>query len=360
MSLVTATVFQAFPYMQARAFTVLGILMGDHLDNEFFYQILVALKRAIKASPEGNCTVVLSMLRCLRRLIPGLTQYSPYLCGVFWFSAALLQTGHLPYYMESMHLIRVVLETLQGQLAFSVNDLISVLLQGRSFFDDELAVFDKLSGFSFIDELSFSLSIGFLLYSVTQHQTLRQTAGDVIRAILCIIARSGRVESVARASTRYVDPSLVGFFLGSLPFCTTVASLRGLLEDANIDVPFWESKGMFSGVDHDGYGCAVPFSLLGATDARSSHLTISFVFGMIELYVGDISEREILYSFLSDANDVYPSIVSEAQSHYLIFSRYVILTRLVRLCRLTLSTLVRIGSMRRSDMHLQDIRRLQY
>lgn len=359
MSLVSATVFQESPYMQARAFTVLGILMGNNLDSDFFYQILVALKRAIERSPDGDCVAVLSILRCMHKLIPGLVDHSSYLLDVFWVAVALLQTGHLPYYVEAMHVIRVVLEKLDEQGAFSANNVTSVLLQARSTLGDKMSFFDQVSGFTFTDEITFSVSMACLLYAVAQHQTLRQIAGNIIRAFLRIVSTSIQVGRHAGRSSHVLDPSLVGFFLASLPFCTTVATLRSLLEDANVDVPFWESNGMFSGVGHKGYKCAVPFSLLGVSDAASARLTIAFIVSMIELHVGDIPEREILYTLFAGAGDFYPAIVTESQCHYLVDSRYVRLLKF-SIFLFSFPTLARNGSRIASDMDLGDMRQGQF
>lgn len=316
------TAFQSFPYMQARAFTVLGVLMKDSLNNEFLYQILGALKCAIRDSPDGNCITVLSILRCMRTLIPGMRDSSPYLCGIFWMAVALLQTAHFPYYIESMHLIRSVLEKLQAQSAFVASNMSSVLLQARSILS-ELAGFDEISGFSFTDELSFSLSTAYLLCAIFQHQKLRPIAGGVLRAFLRIASKSAQGGSGVCMNTREIDPSLIGFFLGCLPFCNTVPSLRELLEDARVDVQWWESNGLFNGTDFDGYKCAVPFSLLGVSDDRSAYLIIAFLVSMIELRQGDLTEREILSVLLADASEKYPSLVSESRSHYLTHIRYV-------------------------------------
>jgi hypothetical protein len=354
MSLVTATAFQAFPSMQARAFTVLSVLIGDSkLDDEFFFQILVALKNAILLSPDGDCVAVISMLRCMRKIIPGLIDCTLYLCHVFWLAVTLLQTSHIPYYVESMHIIQSVLCKLEAERAFVDSNVSSVLLRARSNLGDKLAGFDEISGFSFTDELSFSLSLAFLLYAVTQHQKLRHIAGDVIRECLCVVSRNSQVGSNVRVRTREVDPSLVGFVLGSLPFCATVASLRALLEDATVDIAYWESKGLFSGLAYDGYRCAVPFSLLGASDPRGAQLTIAFLVSMMELHAGDIPEKEILFALLADANEAHPAIVSETQSHYLTFSRCAI--SFVEYAG-SFPNVVRIGLMIGGVMHSRDIR----
>ncbi|KAF8577060.1 hypothetical protein K439DRAFT_586493 [Ramaria rubella] len=316
MSLVTTTAFQVSPYMQLRAFVVLGVLVENSLDDDLLHQILFALKIAIRQSPDPESLAVLTIIRCLRKLIPGMG-HSSYLFNIFWLSVALLQMGHLPYYKESMLLVKVTLEKLEELEAFTETNVVSILLQARSSLASDISEFDEISGFAFVDELSFSLSLACLLYSAAQHQKFRPIAGEIIRAVLRVVSRHIQTGMNHPINTHEVDPSLVGFVIASLPFSTTVTSLRALLEDARVDVSIWEAEGMFNGRDHEGYECAIPFPLLGVADTSSIRLTIAFILEMVEMHNGDVPECEILYSLLTDANEYHPSLVSEAQVHHL-------------------------------------------
>ena len=62
MSLVTATAVQVSPAVQARAFIVLGALATSDVDDDFFYQMLVALKTALSQFNDADTLAVVSML----------------------------------------------------------------------------------------------------------------------------------------------------------------------------------------------------------------------------------------------------------------------------------------------------------
>ncbi|TFY83118.1 hypothetical protein EWM64_g893 [Hericium alpestre] len=76
MSLVTATAFQVSPAVQSRAFVILGALATAEVDDDFFYQMLVAFKTALLQFSEADTASVVSMLRCICNVVPGLVEHS--------------------------------------------------------------------------------------------------------------------------------------------------------------------------------------------------------------------------------------------------------------------------------------------
>jgi hypothetical protein len=95
MSLVTSTAFQQSPAVQTRSFVVLAALAVRQVDDDFLYQILVALRTALSKANETNTIVIVSMLRCLCRIVPAIAETSRYVCSLFWLAVALLQVSHL-------------------------------------------------------------------------------------------------------------------------------------------------------------------------------------------------------------------------------------------------------------------------
>ena len=118
MSLLTAVAFQLSTAIQPRAFIVLGTLASIDVDDDLLYQMLVALKSAMRASDESDTLCVVSMLRCICNAIPGLSASSRYLQQMFWLGVALLQSSHVAFYKEANRIICASLEAMQRQNMF--------------------------------------------------------------------------------------------------------------------------------------------------------------------------------------------------------------------------------------------------
>ena len=58
MGLLTATTFKLSPSIQPRAFVVMGSLASSDVDDDLLYQMLVALRGAMKTGDESDpqCT----------------------------------------------------------------------------------------------------------------------------------------------------------------------------------------------------------------------------------------------------------------------------------------------------------------
>jgi hypothetical protein len=96
MSLVSSTAFQYSPAVQTRAFVTLGTLAISDVDDDLFYQMIVALKKVLSETKQSDTDlcIILSMLKCFAKLVPSLTPGSRFFPQLFWLGVALLQTGH--------------------------------------------------------------------------------------------------------------------------------------------------------------------------------------------------------------------------------------------------------------------------
>jgi hypothetical protein len=54
MSLVSSTAFQYSPAVQARAFITLGTLAVSDVDDDLFYQMIVALKKVLSETKQSD------------------------------------------------------------------------------------------------------------------------------------------------------------------------------------------------------------------------------------------------------------------------------------------------------------------
>ena len=95
MSPATFSAFQLISYTQARAFVVVGILRPISVDDGLLYQILVAFRVAF-AEPNlkgKDMAPMVSMIRCIRRVIGGLPLDSRGLPLLIWLVVKLLKVA---------------------------------------------------------------------------------------------------------------------------------------------------------------------------------------------------------------------------------------------------------------------------
>jgi hypothetical protein len=117
MSLVSSTAFQYSPAVQTRAFITLGTLAVSDVDDDLFYQMIVALKKVLSETKQSDTDLcmILSVLRCFVKLVPSLSVGSRFFPQLFWLGVALLQTGIMGLFMEAAELLRIALENMTSQ-----------------------------------------------------------------------------------------------------------------------------------------------------------------------------------------------------------------------------------------------------
>ncbi|KAF8524568.1 hypothetical protein BU17DRAFT_84597 [Hysterangium stoloniferum] len=331
MGLITSTAFQICPYIQYRAFAVLGLLSTSgvlDIDDDLFYQIIVAFKTALLSSEDQDAAAVMSMLRCIARVIPGLGEDSRYSPHLFWLAVALLQSSYLPLYEEAARLLEVTLETLARQGYFEGCRMSSVLLDARVPLLDITTQLDGMMGLSF--DTAFSFSLAAIIFRGVRPPSLQPIARKLLRTVLRISAeaaasyKASHKENGASSALTPLDPDIIGYFLALLPFSHTQASYRELLRDAGVSSQWYPS----SLCDQDGEEVAsvptVGTELFGISpdDTTTPLLVTSFVFAMLDSYQGSEQEKGFLFNVLAQLAVVYPDISSRAVVHYLSDPRF--------------------------------------
>jgi hypothetical protein len=119
MGLVVATCFQHNPSTQPQAFTVLGQLASEEVDDDLVYQILVAMSTTLGHYSESDATLVISMLRCLSRIISGLLPDSRYAGSLFWLAVGVCQLGYIPVFSAALELMKASLRSMAQSGAFA-------------------------------------------------------------------------------------------------------------------------------------------------------------------------------------------------------------------------------------------------
>lgn len=307
MSLVSSTAFQYSPAVQARAFITLGTLAVSDVDDDLFYQMIVALRKVLSETKQSDPDVcmILSMLRCFAKLVPSLTVGSRFFPQLFWLGVALLQTGIMGLFTEAAGLLRVALENMMLQGMFDERGVSSTLLQERVPMEDVSVQLDHMLSLSF--DSSFSFSLAAILFKGMQHQNLREAAGGALRSLLRITSRcKGGEGEMPSNDVIYYDA--LGYFLALIPLSTTPQTFKKLLEDANTNLDPTKEPKSTGRIDLP----QIPLTLLGIGDPTAALLSTAFISSVLTTAQIDNDETEILYRILSDIGDKYPEVIALA------------------------------------------------
>ncbi|KAI0340881.1 hypothetical protein BDW22DRAFT_1485833 [Trametopsis cervina] len=308
MSLVTSSAFQLSPAIQTRAFVSLGILATSDVDDDLLYQMLVALKKALYAYDESDTTAVVSMLKCICKVIPALPSNSRYLPSLFWLAVALLESSHMPVYIEAIQLLRATLESMHDQGSFKAQGVAATLLENRQPLADIAIQLDTLLGLSFVSNFSFSLAS--IIFKGIRHQMLSEYAEAALRTLLKITVQSCaehlHEDDIVGAP---ICSEAMGYFIALLPLSTTSIAFRQLLDEAGAHSS-WGSPEILVTEDDDDGMTKIPFGLLGMQTPVDALYQTSFIAAILITAQGDDAETEMLLNIVSDIANAYPDTIS--------------------------------------------------
>ncbi|KAM6496242.1 hypothetical protein JOM56_008948 [Amanita muscaria] len=310
MSLITSTSFQLSPAVQIRSFIAMGTLATNDVDDDMLYQLLVALRNALYKANESQTLPIVSMLRCLRKMVPSLQQNSRYIVQLFWLAIALLQSSHMAFYEEATCLLRVSLEKMEADRMFYTTPMHVVLLEGRIPLDEVSSQLDEILKLSF--ETSFSFSLASIVFKGIRHTPFRNSAQAALRSLLSVTMRSRQRSSPDQRNTTLSDA--LGYFLALLPLSTSGPAYRRLLEDCHVDDAWIPQPGIEDDEEENHVPRVSPL-LLGITDSTTALLATSFVGVMLTTAQGDDAESELLYMLLCNIAVKYPDIVALVYEH---------------------------------------------
>ncbi|TFK46902.1 hypothetical protein OE88DRAFT_1666689 [Heliocybe sulcata] len=308
MSLVVSTAFQYFPPIQSRSFVILGELATCDVDDDLLYQMLVAFKTGM-SKPDAETTSIISMLRCISKVTPGLMDNSRYLPQVFWLAVSLLQSGHMALYADAADLLRKALEKLQDQGTFKEKLVSETLLEARAPLTEAVSQLDQMLQLSF--ESNFSFSMAAIIFKGVRVSGLKQSAEALLRSLLQITVRVHEQLSGESPNSGHPLPfEALGYLLALIPFSTTPDSYKQLLTDCNADSYWPADEDGAAGTDMD--VPRIPFDFLGITESGTALLVTSFVVAMLATAQGDDAETEMLYTLLSEIANNFPDIIQLA------------------------------------------------
>ncbi|KAL0070247.1 Ras GTPase activating protein ira2 [Marasmius tenuissimus] len=310
MSLATSCAFQYSSMIQMRSFIVLGTLAGSDVDDDFMYQMLMAFRTALRQPDVADIVALVSMLRCVSRVIPGLPQDSRHIPQLFWLGVVFLQFSHVAFFEEGAQLLTLTLREMKKRGMFDQITLSARLLEARSPMEEPALQFDNMLQLSFDSNFSFSLAA--ILFKGIRHSGLRECTEEALRCLLSMSIQVAEEHNRANgARDDVLSADVLGYVLALLPLSTTTADFNQLLKACGArDEQLVETELMpledAPGAPH------VSIEFLGINDTNTALLTASFVGVMLTTAQGDDAETEMLYGLLAEIANVFPETIRMA------------------------------------------------
>lgn len=184
MSLVASTAFQSNPAIQPRAFTVMGCLAREDVDDDLLYQVLVALRSSIgRYMEEGDSEMLIAIVSSLTKMMEKLPSASRYGVQLFWLALSLLRLVPLPLYNCTASFLEAILGNIAASGDFKDGRMIVVLLQGRLPLEEAAVQLDEIYGIHFSME-SFHFAVVASLVKGLSDSGTKSTAIRVLSAFL--------------------------------------------------------------------------------------------------------------------------------------------------------------------------------
>ncbi|KAG8745587.1 Ras GTPase activating protein ira2 [Ceratobasidium sp. 414] len=312
MSLLTSTAFQLSAYVQSRAFVVLGRLLEiptTDVDDDLFYQMLVAFQTALATANEEDPTALLSMLRSISKAVVRLPSESRYLSQVSWIAIAIIQSGYAALFSEATGLLEATLLSLEKYKAFEKQTVTSCLKRFRSEPLDEIYLqLDELHSLSYASEATFSFSLASIVARGLRLSPTCSAAASLLRTLLRISRDAQGPPPPGPRGALHIDR--VGYFMALLPQATSSSAYAQLLELAGLD-PDWLPPADVDDLERSGAPPEVDLRLLGEMSNETVLLISSFAVTMINCSQSEL-ERQILFGLVAEAVMAYPEIVAIA------------------------------------------------
>ncbi|TQS39320.1 hypothetical protein Golomagni_00158 [Golovinomyces magnicellulatus] len=184
MSLVASTAFQTNSSLQPRAFVVIGCLAREKVDDDFLYQVLVALRTSISRFMEENeCEMLISIIIALTKMMHKLPSGSRYGLQLFWLALSLVRLVPLTLFNYTAPFLDAILSNISSTGELKGGRMVVNLLQGRLPLGDIALQLDDLYGIHFnLENFHFAVCAS-LVKGLTDSVT-RATAIRVLQKFL--------------------------------------------------------------------------------------------------------------------------------------------------------------------------------
>ncbi|KAI1449301.1 GTPase [Annulohypoxylon stygium] len=150
MSLVASTAFQNNPAIQPRAFTVMGCLAREEVDDDLLYQVLVALRNSVgRFGDDSGSDMLVAIVTSLSKMIAKLTSASRYGPQLFWLAISLVRLVPASLFNCTALFLEAVLTNIGTTGELRSNKMVPYLLQGRSQLEEATLPLDDAYGIHF-------------------------------------------------------------------------------------------------------------------------------------------------------------------------------------------------------------------
>lgn len=302
MSLVASTAFQSNPAIQSRAFSVMGCLAREDVDDDLLYQVLVALRNALTRFLEtGDYEMLTSIVTSLTKMMENLSPSSRYLLQLFWLAISLVRVGSGLVFNCSAALLESTLRTIAASGEFKNNRMVPVLLQGRLPVEEATSAIDELYGLHFNRE-SFHIAVAATLSKGLQDPSTKPSALRTIATFLEVVAAN--TPENARWGPNMPLPPYLGMVLTR---ATTMGEMKDFLWTVGVALDGDETA------ENDCYAKMGP--LIDSMDEES--LLLSGVLSVIDLRNCEESIQKLTLGLFSVLVKRRPEVVLLLYDHLL-------------------------------------------
>lgn len=190
MSLVASTAFQNNPAIQPRAFTVMGFLAKDEVDDDLLYQVLVALRNSVSQYGEdGNSEMLVSIITSLTKLMPKLPSASRYGLQLFWLAVSLVRLVPANVFNFTAQFLDAVLKHVSTIRNVRGGRMVPMLLQSRTQLEEAALPLDNAYGIHFEQDTFHFAVCACLVRGLTDTLT-RSTTIQVLLTFLGVASQS--------------------------------------------------------------------------------------------------------------------------------------------------------------------------
>lgn len=201
MSLVASTAFQNNPAIQPRAFTVMGCLAREEIDDDLLYQVLVALRHSVtRFGEDGSTDMLIAVVTSLSKMIIKLTSASRYGLQLFWLSISLIRLMPTTRLFNcATQLLEAVLTNIGISSELRSEKTASFLLHGRGTLEEATLPLDDVYGVHFTpDNFHFSVCaclVRGLTDPITKPSTLRVVSTFLELTTCSVLAKTPNISS---------------------------------------------------------------------------------------------------------------------------------------------------------------------
>lgn len=198
MSLVASTSFQNNPAIQPRAFTVMGCLAREEVDDDLLYQVLVALRNSVgRFGDDSSSEMLVAIVTSLSKMMAKLPSASRYGFQLFWLAVSLLRLVPPNLFNCTAVFLESILQNINTTGEVRGEKLVQQLLQGRFQLEEAALPLDEAYGIHFNSKNFHFAACACLVRGLTDTVT-KGTALRVLSTFLDMTSRPSEEATIPR------------------------------------------------------------------------------------------------------------------------------------------------------------------